>query len=256
MNEDAVLTLTCPHCNKPLRALAEYAGGQVRCPHPDCQQPIPVPVPLSLDDEEESDLPTVLPEPPTPQPVAAEARPAKPPRKRRSADEDEPEPPARAAVLPWAFATAAVLVAAVAVAGWAVTVARDKPDEAAGERIATLEAKNRELQTENQKLRGQLNPPKTAPKDKRADRLSRRPTAGRTGQPAAPPAGQARADRRVPTGVSRPAPGSRPVPPGFSRSAPEAAGVPAAALPRPAARVRRSQAARGGRQPPSSSVRG
>ena len=119
--------------------MAEFAGGQVQCPNPDCLQPVPIPLPI-----EETDEP--LPE----------SAPPKPRRERRF--EEAP----RAAILPWALAAVACLVAAVSVAGWVLITVRGKSNRA--DQIAALEETNRELWAENQMLRGPADAVKPPPK--------------------------------------------------------------------------------------------
>src|SRR5262245_40738868 len=83
MSADGILTLTCPHCAKTLRAMAEYAGGEVQCPHPDCLRPVPVPLPL---EEPSEPLEPVLLETES---AAAKSPEPNPRRKRPYEDENE-----------------------------------------------------------------------------------------------------------------------------------------------------------------------
>jgi hypothetical protein len=157
MTEAETLTLTCPRCATPMRARATDAGRKVRCPHPECRLLVLVPFPL---EDDEPDEPVLLPEDPAdPQqvplavaPVPPREAPAPAPKPRRPTrhhEEDAVRP--RTAILPWALTAFALLLAAGAVMGWVVSATRDDPDSA-----AALEAKNRDLRAENQKLRGQL----------------------------------------------------------------------------------------------------
>jgi hypothetical protein len=173
MSEADVITLPCPHCDRPLRAKTASAGKQVWCPHPDCQRAVQLP--LSLEDEDEPEEAVLLPEDPSdPQPVPVAtapvcpratpvAPPAPTPRRKRRRYEDEEESKARGAILPWTLTACALLLASGAVVGWVVTATRNPTPVSSdsADRVAALEAKNRELRAENQKLRDQLAAPKT-----------------------------------------------------------------------------------------------
>ncbi len=72
-------------------------------------------------------------------------------------------PAPRGAVLPWAVAVVALLVAAGAATGWALSGGKAKPAPDGDERYAVLEAKNQELVAENQRLRRPADVPATNP---------------------------------------------------------------------------------------------
>lgn len=167
MSETAYITLTCPHCAKPLRASPADAGHEVRCPHPDCLRAVPVP-PAP---EDEPDEPVLLPEDPAvPQTVAAAPTLPSAPRTKPAAvptpaphpkpPREKPERPPRAPLLPWVLAAFACMVASGAITGWVMTATREMPAPASAESVAALAANNRDLRAENQKLRDQLAAPK------------------------------------------------------------------------------------------------
>ena len=160
MTEAVFVTLTCPHCAKQLRVSAEDAGQQIPCPHPKCGQLVPVP---RTPEETEPDEPVVLPEDPAnpqqvPVAVAPESAPTSEPRQKPRYYEEVDEPP-RPPILPWALTAFACLLAAGAVMGWVVTATQNDPDP---DTVAALEAKNRDLRSENQALRDRLNAAKPA----------------------------------------------------------------------------------------------
>jgi hypothetical protein len=163
MSETAYVTLTCPHCAKPLRASPADAGGKVHCSNPDCLRPVSVP-PAP---EDEPDEPVLLPEDPVaPQtvpvaaaptlPAAPRAKPAPIPAPPPKPRPEESEPPQRTPLLPWVLAAFACMVASGAITGWVMTATREKPASASAEAVAAFETKNRDLRAENQKLRDQL----------------------------------------------------------------------------------------------------
>lgn len=151
MNAAETVTVTCPHCTNPLRALTQHAGKQVRCPNPTCLQPVAVP--FTLDDEDEPDEPVLIPEdqadalPITPS-VPAQARAPKPRRKHRRVEDDEDEPKTPTPVWPWALAGAGGLLLACASVGlgWMLLRTSDKPTDTteSGTTFAALESRKPE----------------------------------------------------------------------------------------------------------------